>query len=102
MQLMRRNSKQTRRLFNKLIHQRIRSQMLLRKLMTGIEVPKLTFEEKKDIVLAHYQQAYQIKIDPNIHPDKVMELYESLLKLEQSERNHQERGRQQSFFKIVT
>jgi hypothetical protein len=61
----------------------------------------ISFEEKKAIVLDRYQKAYKIKIDPKLPEDKVLELYENLIKLQRSQRAHVENENNPFFLKLI-
>lgn len=53
---------------------------------------ELSIEEKKAIVKNHYESAYQVKLGA-LTPHQVMMLWNSLIKLRQSEQEHEDRMR---------
>ena len=65
------------------------------------ETKVLTFEDKKAIVIAHYNQAYHTKLDTKLHSDKYMELYDKMVQLRRNELNHLEKKKAQNFLQLI-
>lgn len=58
-------------------------------------------EEKRIIVIEHYSTAYKVKLDPNLKPEIILDLYEKLQQLRRSERILMDRKSAHAILKLI-